>query len=168
MAASPTDRHTALSRARADLDRGDRRLARLRLRSFLVNRPTCREARRLLAELYRLDGHVDEAGRWGYLDETAATDAERVAFEHGCRHRRGAGWTSTSILKALRWPIDVPARTAYAAGVLERLTEEAGREEAAWQAKVNPAPLRIAQRAVQHARRAAKEKARKARRRGET
>jgi hypothetical protein len=126
------------------------------------------DARRLLAHAYRVDGHADEAGRWGYLDEGAATDAERAAYEHGCQHRRGTGWAATSTLNGLHWPTDAPAPTLYAAQALARLTATAAREDAAWQSAINPAPMRIAQRAAKHLRVAAKEKARKARRKRAT
>jgi Tfp pilus assembly protein PilF len=82
MTDSPRNRSTGLTRAQADLVRGDTAAARHRLKSYLVDRSTCMDARRLLAHAYRVDGHADEAGRWGYLDEGAATDAERAAYEH--------------------------------------------------------------------------------------
>lgn len=71
----------ALSRAKADLEQGDARKARDRLKGLVVTYPHNQEVRRLLAEAYRRDRQWPEAGRWGYLVGPAATDWERWAFE---------------------------------------------------------------------------------------
>lgn len=68
-------------RAEADLERGDVRKARDRLKGLVVTYPQDRRVRNLLAEAYRRDRQWPEAGRWGCLIGTAATDAERRAFE---------------------------------------------------------------------------------------
>ncbi len=77
-----------LDRARADLEHGDARKARERLKSLVDAYPEDLEIRRLLAQAYRLDRQPTEAGRWGYLVGAAATDQERLAFE---RHS-AFGW----------------------------------------------------------------------------
>ena len=66
-----------LKRAKADLERGDARQARERLKSLLVTSPHDLQIRSLLAEAYRRDRHFPEAGRWGYLIGPAATERER-------------------------------------------------------------------------------------------
>ena len=75
----------------ADLDAGDARKARERLKSLVVTYPGSVEVRGLLAEAYRLDRHFPEAGRWGYLIEAHASDREREAFE---RHNAFASYYS--------------------------------------------------------------------------
>jgi len=70
-----------LDRAKADLERGDARTARERLKGWIVTYPYDSEARCLLAQAYRDDGQPTEAGRWGYLIGPAATSEERRAFE---------------------------------------------------------------------------------------
>ncbi len=73
---------SGLVRAKADLDGGDVRAARERLKSLVATYPRDLEVRRLLAEAYRRDGQPTEAGRWGYLVGADATESERRAFEH--------------------------------------------------------------------------------------
>lgn len=73
-----------LQRAREDLARGDARAARERLKSLIHLRPDDLEVRTLLAQAYRQDGQWPEAGRWGYLVETAASRRERGMFEQHC------------------------------------------------------------------------------------
>ena len=70
-----------LERAKADLEHGNVRKARDRLKGLVVTRPHDTEVRGLLAEAYRRDRQWPEAGRWGYLMGPAATDLERRAFE---------------------------------------------------------------------------------------
>lgn len=70
-----------MERAKADLERGDPRKARERLKGLLRAYPEDLEVRKLLAEAYRRDRQFTEAGRWGYLVGPAATDRERRAFE---------------------------------------------------------------------------------------
>lgn len=71
-----------LGRAKADLEHGDARKARDRLKGLVVTYPQNQEVRSLLAEAYRRDRQWPEAGRWGYLIGPAATDRERRAFEN--------------------------------------------------------------------------------------
>jgi hypothetical protein len=87
-----------LDRAKADLEHGDARRARERLKSLLVTHPEDAEVRTLLAQAYRLDGQPTEAGRWGYLIGPAATDEERLAFERHCAF----GWASRITESRLR------------------------------------------------------------------
>jgi hypothetical protein len=148
-----------------DLMAGDTASARHRLKGYLVDRPTDLEARRLLAQAYRLDGQRDAAGLWGYLVADAATPEERAAFERSCTHRRGPHWVATSTLAALKWPVGTSAPDSHADHVLARLSEAAAAEKAAWASAVNPARTGIAQRLAQHLRVARRGKARRYRRR---
>jgi uncharacterized protein DUF6584 len=70
-----------LGPAKADLERGDARKARDRLKGLVATYPYDLEVRSLLAEAYRRDRQWPEAGRWGYLVGPAATEWERRAFE---------------------------------------------------------------------------------------
>jgi hypothetical protein len=90
MANGQDARVSGLDRARADLEHGDARKARERLKSWIATYPHDHAARNLLAQAYRDDGQPTEAGRWGYLQGAAATDAERLAFESRCAF----GWQS--------------------------------------------------------------------------
>jgi hypothetical protein len=102
-----------------------------------VNRPTSREARLLLADLYRRDGHVDEAGRWGYLYPEATAALERAAYEHACAHRMGGGWTSTYIRRGLHWPDGLAADDAEVATIIARLDKQAVEERTDWLLRAN-------------------------------
>lgn len=73
-----------LERVEGDLARGDVRKARDRLKGLLNTYPHDLEVRRLLAEAYRRDRQLPEAGRWGYLVGPDASDRERDAFERQC------------------------------------------------------------------------------------
>lgn len=79
-----------LTRARLDLEQGDARKARDRLKGLVTTYPHNKEIRALLAEAYRRDRQWPEAGRWGYLDGPAATGEERSAFERHCAF----GWST--------------------------------------------------------------------------
>jgi hypothetical protein len=70
-----------LERAKTDLEHGNARKARDRLKGLVASYPNNQEVRTLLAEAYRRDRQWPEAGRWGYLIGPAATDSERRAFE---------------------------------------------------------------------------------------
>jgi hypothetical protein len=99
-----------LRRAQADLERGDVRKARDRLRGLVVTYPTRPDVRRLLAEAYRRDRQWPEAGRWGYLIGDAATDSERRAFEAHCAF----GWRSRITEGRLRRLLQVDDLAAIA------------------------------------------------------
>jgi hypothetical protein len=122
----------AIGRAKADVQAGDFARARLRLRGYLVNDPTSREARLLLADLYRRDGYPDEAGRWGYLFPDASSTMERAAYERSCAHRLGSQWTSTYIRRGLHWPAGVATHDPEATAIIARLDERAAREATDW------------------------------------
>lgn len=95
---------TGVERARTELEGGDARLARERLRSWLVEYPHDREARRLLAVAYRDDGQPTEAGRWGYLVGPDATERERRAFERHCAYGDSTRITEARLRHLLRCP----------------------------------------------------------------
>lgn len=127
----------AITRARADAHAGDIARARDRLRGYLVHRPMSREARLLLADLYRRDGHSDEAGRWGYLYPDSTSAAERAAYERACAHRMGRGWTSTYIRRGLHWPDGLPADDPAVQANIDRLDALADEERTDWLLRVN-------------------------------
>ena len=99
-----------LDRAKADLEHGDARKARERLKSILASHPEDLEVRALLAQAYRIDRQPTEAGRWGYLIGTAATDEERLAFERHCAF----GWDSRITEARLRHLLRCADLTAIA------------------------------------------------------
>ena len=99
-----------LMRAKRDLEHGDSRKARDRLKGLLATVPHNREVRALLAEAYRQDNQWPEAGRWGYLDGLAATNEERAAFERHCAF----GWRPRITESRLRWLLRVDDLTLVA------------------------------------------------------
>lgn len=125
-------RSRAIDRALADTSIGNRTEARTRLKGYIVNRPDSMEARRLLMELYRVDGYPDEAGRWGYLIQDGATPEERAAYEYACAHRLSPRWTATLIRKGLHWPASTEALDPSVARILEGLDGRAAREAEGW------------------------------------
>lgn len=85
-----------LTRVEDDLAVGHRPRARQRLKSLVGAYPQRLDVRERLAELYRLDGDVAQAGRWGYLGDNR-TRAEVEAFEKAYREdpvrmMRAVGW----------------------------------------------------------------------------
>ncbi len=99
-----------LERARADLEHGDARKARERLKSLVAAYPEDLEVRGLLAQAYRLDRQPTEAGRWGYLVGAVATDEERLAFERHCAF----GWSTRITESRLRYLLRCTDLTAIA------------------------------------------------------
>lgn len=91
-------------RAEADLQRGDARAARERLKGLIATYPFDVRARTLLARAYRDDGQPTEAGRWGYLVGPAATDAERRSFERHCAFGPSGRITEARLRHLLRCP----------------------------------------------------------------
>ncbi|MFF0392682.1 DUF6584 family protein [Kitasatospora sp. NPDC004615] len=87
---------STLARAEKDAREGRPDLARQRLLGLLTSRPTDLALRHHLAEHYRRIGHLDESGRWNYLDESLTTD-ELLAFERRFR-------APSRRLAVLRWP----------------------------------------------------------------
>lgn len=122
------ERSDAITRATADAAAGDLTRARMRLRGYLVSKPSCREARLLLAEFYRRDGHLDEAGRWGYLYPETTPERERAAYEHSCAHRLGPQWRRTLMRRGLHWPSDTPTGDPVISAILARLDAECAQE----------------------------------------
>ena len=113
-----------LAKVDEDLRTGDVEMARTRLKSLVLSLPTRLEPRERLAEVYRLDGNLVEAGRWSYL--SAHQDrAEIDAFERACgrdpvRIMRGLRWRGPEELAATELAqmrlLDVRARAEAAAG----------------------------------------------------
>jgi hypothetical protein len=127
----------AIERALTDMEHGQRARARRRLKSYLVGHPTSMDARRLLAELYRADGHSDEAGRWGYLLRDGATAAERTAYERACAYRLTPDWTATYLRKGLHWDAPVESADHYAAAILRQLDARAATEAEAYRRAID-------------------------------
>jgi hypothetical protein len=93
-----------LARVDDDLSRGDVEMARTRLQSLVRSLPNRVDARQRLADVYRLDGDLVEAGRWSYLSPQA-DPADVAAFERACgddpvRIMRGLRWTGSEDLAA--------------------------------------------------------------------
>ena len=86
-----------LAKVDEDLRAGDVQMARTRLKSLVLSLPHRLEARERLADVYRLDGNLVEAGRWSYLSEHP-DPAEVAAFEQAC------GNNPVRIMRGLRWP----------------------------------------------------------------
>jgi hypothetical protein len=103
----------------------------------LVNKPTSHEARLLLADLYRRDGHHDEAGRWSYLSPNAEP-RERAAYEHACAHRLHSSWTATYIRKGLHWPQGLLSEDDTTNALLASLDSRAAAERRSWERKIQP------------------------------
>jgi len=126
----------AYERAADDLRAGRLAIARERLKGYLVEVPWSLPARELLAQAQRIDGHPEEAGRWGFLVQGASRSSERAAFESTSRYRHqwapGPGFVATNMLTALRWPAGLAAGDAHADAALAELDNRAaGEAEAA-------------------------------------
>ncbi len=84
-----------LARVRDDLAAGRVAMARQRLRGLVGSYPQRLDLREQLAELYRRDGILSQAGRWSFLSETR-DPTELRAFEREYPdpvHRmRAVGW----------------------------------------------------------------------------
>ncbi len=70
--------------------------ARRRLRDLLGETPQRLDVRERLAEVYRLQGHPEQAGRWGFLSPDV-TPAEVIAF------RKAFQGDPIQIMAALAW-----------------------------------------------------------------
>lgn len=77
-----------LRRVDADLEHGRVLPAINRLRGLVHERPQRLDVRERLAEVYRGQGELAQAGRWSFLCEEL-DPAERAAFEHQFRSARG-------------------------------------------------------------------------------
>ncbi|MDC5698264.1 hypothetical protein OO014_13450 [Intrasporangium calvum] len=75
-----------LARVHDDLAAGRVALARQRLRGLVGSYPQRLDLREELAELYRRDGVLSQAGRWTFLSETR-NPAELRAFDGKTRIR---------------------------------------------------------------------------------
>ncbi|UZN02888.1 DUF6584 family protein [Cellulomonas sp. S1-8] len=115
-----------LAKVDEDLRLGDVEMARTRLRSLVQSLPHRLDARDRLADVYRLEGNLVEAGRWSYLGEDR--DPEEVAaFERAC------GDDAVRIMRALRWrgPEDAAGTEAARQRLLDvrtRAQDKAGRK----------------------------------------
>lgn len=69
-----------LARVAADLELGRLSMARQRLRGLVGSQPQRLDLREQLADLYRREGLLGQAGRWSYLSETV-DPIELRAFE---------------------------------------------------------------------------------------
>ena len=132
----------AVAKAISDVARGDDRMARTRLRSYIDHRPDSMVARRLLADSYRRDGYPDEAGRWGYLIPGGASEHERRLYERACSHRLNDELTATFMRKGLHWPRQVLAVDPSVNALLAKLDKRAAREKAieGWLRRGIPVP----------------------------
>lgn len=97
-----------LARVDEDLRVGDVTMARTRLTSLVHSLPHRLDARERLADVYRLDGDLVEAGRWSYLGEHR-DEREVTAFERAC------GRNPVRIMRALRWRSSEEAATTEVA-----------------------------------------------------
>ena len=86
-----------LVQVEVDLGEGRLALARQRLRGLVGSLPFRLDLRMLLAEVYRREGDLAQAGRWSYLDG-GRLDHEVAAFE------RAYGQDPVQMMKALSWP----------------------------------------------------------------
>ena len=111
-----------LARVDEDLRTGDVTMARTRLRSLVESVPHRLDARERLADVYRLDGNLVEAGRWSYLSEPR-DPVEVTAFERAC------GRDPVRIMRGLRWR--GPEAAAATESAQQRLLDVRTRAEAA-------------------------------------
>lgn len=132
----------AIERAASDAQDGRYGVARHRLKNYLVDRNGDLAARALLAQYYRADGYLDEAGRWGYLG--GATPTEVAAYEHQCAHRRHSAWTATYILRGLHWTGPVESAPDDVRTILADLENRSDREAAAWWDRPHPVRALVA------------------------
>lgn len=102
-----------------DLNQGRTALARQRLRGLVGSLPFRLDLRRRLAEVYRREGDLAQAGRWSYL-EPDRIDHEVAAFE------RAYGQDPVQMMKALAWPGEVrEAKNELARARLKALSARA-------------------------------------------
>ncbi|WP_432548300.1 DUF6584 family protein [Kineococcus sp. SYSU DK004] len=108
-----------LTRAAADLAAGRTGLARQRLRGLVGSFPDRLDVRAQLADTYRREGDLAQAGRWSYLGEHR-DEQEVVAFESTYRD-------PFARMRALCWRTDEDSAGPGAAARLRALREEAER-----------------------------------------
>lgn len=108
-----------LARVAEDLAAGRRPLARQRLRGLVGALPQRLDLREQLAELYRADGDLAQAGRYSYLAEQR-DPAEVAAFERAYQE------DPVRMMKALGWRgPEADAATETARGRLRALRSRA-------------------------------------------
>lgn len=123
-----------LARVEADLASGRVRLARQRVRGLVGQFPDRLDLRDQLAELYRRDGDLAQAGRWGYLHDHP--DPKEVAA-----FRRAYGDDPVKLMQMLRWRAgEDSAPSPEVRARLRALREEAEMRVGAPVAWVNPEP----------------------------
>ncbi|MBX9244567.1 hypothetical protein ICW40_07065 [Actinotalea ferrariae] len=112
------------------VESGELREARRRLRDLVRSVPHRLDVREHLADVYRREGHPEQAGRWAYLSETV-DPAELAAF------RRAFGDDPVQMMAALAWtgseanaPTEV-ARERLSA--VRRDAEAAARRRLTWE-----------------------------------
>ncbi|MGN6243604.1 MAG: DUF6584 family protein [Motilibacteraceae bacterium] len=115
-----------LARVEEDLAAGRRLLARQRLRGLIGSMPQRLDVRERLAEVYRLDGDLQQAGRWSYLARERNPE-EVAAFERAFRD-------PVRLMRALEWRGSEEDATDDVAR--ERLREVRARAEAKAKRKV--------------------------------
>jgi hypothetical protein len=103
-----------LRRVDEDLRNGDLVMARTRLRDQVRSLPQRLDLRERLAEVYRLEGDVAQAGRWSFLAEKR-DPAELEAFTRAYRR------DPETLMQAIAWRGDEGDATTEVAR--ERLTE---------------------------------------------
>lgn len=115
------------------VESGELREARRRLRDLVRSVPHRLDVRERLADVYRREGHPEQAGRWAYLGETV-DPTELAAF------RRAFGDDPVRIMAALAWtgpeanaPTEV-ARERLSA--VRREAEAAARRRLTWERPV--------------------------------
>lgn len=126
-----------LARVEEDLAAGRPHLARQRLHGLVGAFPQRLDLRERLAELYRLDGDLQQAGRWSYLARERDL-AEVAAFE------RAFAGEPVRLMRALGW--EGSEQDAADDVARERLREVRVRAEAAagepvpWRKPARPVP----------------------------
>lgn len=114
----PVDK--TLARADADAAAGRMPLARQRLRGLVGSVPHRVDVRERLAELYRSEGDLAQAGRWSYLSERA-DPREVAAFER-------AYPDPVQRMRALAWRGEEDAAGEHAARRLREVRTAAERD----------------------------------------
>ncbi|WP_127571286.1 DUF6584 family protein [Georgenia faecalis] len=108
-----------LLRAEEDLRAGRTALARQRIRGLVASMPERLDLRERLAQVYRAEGDLAQAGRWSYLSEYRYP-AEEAAFGRLC------GGDPVRMMRALSWrAAEDDAATETARGRLRALRAEA-------------------------------------------
>lgn len=104
-----------------DLAAGNVALARQRLRGLVGSYPDRQDLRAQLADLYRREGHLGQAGRWSFLAEDAdSTELAAFAREYPDPVER---------MRVIGWRTPETNATPVVAERLAQLREEAERAE---------------------------------------